>query len=86
MAHSPIRDQLIALANNTAGNPMGFLEGLSDIHDDWHGEVVRTYGFLLFHHRVVRYFNAVVNSQLQSPVAAYARVIFRRWGCKDLLL
>lgn len=71
MAHSQFRDRLIALANNNAANPDGFLEGLSDIHPDWHGENVRTYGFLLFHHRVVRYFNSIVNSQLQPQITAF---------------
>lgn len=71
MPHSPIRDQLVALAAETAGDPTGFLDGLSDVHAAWHMENVRTYGFLLFHHRVVRYFNATVNAQLQPPVTPY---------------
>jgi hypothetical protein len=78
MAHSPTRDQLIALANNNAGDPMGFLDGLSDIHDDWHGELVRTYGFLLFHHRVVRYFTAIVNPAIQPAIAAFTPADFQQ--------
>ncbi len=80
MAHSPIREQLIALASSTSGDPMNFLDGLSDIHDNWHQEVVRTYGFLLFHHRVVRYFNTIVNSQLQPTITAYTRQEFEGMG------
>jgi hypothetical protein len=71
MAHSPVRDALVALANSNGGDPTGFLEGLSEIHNDWHTENIRTYGFLLFHHRVVRYFNTIVNPALQQPIAAY---------------
>ncbi len=71
MAHSPMRDRLVAIASSNAGDPGGFLEDLSDLHDDWHREFVRSYGFLLFHTRVVRYFNTIVNAQLQPPVAAY---------------
>lgn len=71
MAHSPTRDRLVAIGTSNAGDPAGFLEDLSDLHDDWHSELVRTYGFLLFHNRVVRYFNSIVNAQLQQPVAAY---------------
>ena len=71
MAHPPMRDRLVALANSNANDPSGFLEDLSDPHADWHAEFGRTYGFLLFHHRVVRYFNAIVNAQLQQPVLAY---------------
>ncbi len=71
MAHSPMRDRLVAIASSNAGDPGGFLEDLSDLHDDWHREFVRSYGFLLFHTRVVRYFNTIVNAPLQPPVAAY---------------
>ena len=71
MAHSQFRDRLITLTNNNAGNPSGFLEGLSDIHPDWHAENLRTYGFLMFHHRVVRSFNAIVNVQLQPQITAF---------------
>lgn len=31
----------------------------------------RTYGFLLFHNRVVGYFQAIVNSALQNPVSPF---------------
>ncbi|SFM95595.1 hypothetical protein [Nitrosomonas communis] len=71
MAHSQFRNRLIALANDTSENPTGFLEGLSDIHFDWHDELPPTYGFLLFHHRVVRYFNSIVNSRLQPQISAF---------------
>ena len=80
MAHSQFRDRLITLANNNAGNPSGFLEGLSDIHPDWHGETLRTYGFLLFHHRVVRYFNTIVNVQLQPQITAFTPGDFQAMG------
>ena len=59
---------------------MGFLEGLSDIHDDWHGPNVRVYGFLLFHHRVVRYFNAIVSPQVNPPVAPFTAAEFQAMG------
>lgn len=72
MAHPPMRDRVVAIANANATDPAGFLEDLSDIHFDWHAEFVRSYGFLLFHHRVVRYFQTIVNSQLERPVSAYA--------------
>jgi len=71
MAHAPMRDRLAAVASANSGDPGGFLEDLSDPHDDWHAEFVRSYGFLLFHHRVVRYFQTIVNSQLQPAVAAF---------------
>jgi hypothetical protein len=71
MAHAPMRDRLVAIASTNSGDPAGFLEDLSDAHDDWHSEFTRTYGFLVFHHRVVRYFQAIVNSQLEPRVAAY---------------
>lgn len=72
MSHMEFRNRLIALANDNASNPSGFLEGLSDIHADWHDpNTLRTYGFLLFHHRVVRYFNTIVNAQSSPPVAAF---------------
>lgn len=72
MAHSPMRDRLVAIANADAGDPAGFLEDLTDVHDDWHSEFTRTYGFLLFHHRLVRYFQVIVNAQLQPRIAPYA--------------
>lgn len=70
MSHSEFRNRLVALANENSNNPEGFLEGLSPIHVDWHSEPV-TYGFLLFHHRVVRYFNAIVNGPLNLNLKAY---------------
>jgi hypothetical protein len=72
MAHPPMRDRLVAIASTNAGDPAGFLEDLSDVHDDWHGEFTRTYGFLLFHHRVVRYFQAIVNDPLELGITPYA--------------
>lgn len=80
MAHLQFRDRLIALANETAGNPSGFLEGLSDIHFDWHDEIPPTYGFLLFHHRVVRYFNSIVNPQVQPQITAFTSNDFQDIG------
>ena len=77
MAHSQTRDQLIALANDSADNAVGFLEGLSDIHADWHGPNERTYGFLLFHHRVVGYFSRIVNRAINPPVAAFTAADFQ---------
>jgi hypothetical protein len=71
MAHATIRNQLITLANNTATNPRGYLDGLSPIHTNWHGPAPRTYGFLLFHFRVVRDFRNIVNSTLAVPVTPY---------------
>lgn len=72
MAHPQMRDRLVAIAGTNASDPGGFLEDLSDLHDDWHGEFIRTYGFLLFHHRVVGYFQAVVNDPLQLGIARYS--------------
>lgn len=77
MTHSLFRDRLITLANENASNPNGFLEQLSDIHNDWHSETLRTYGFLLFHHRVVRYFKTIVNTQRQTPIVAFTTDDFR---------
>lgn len=78
MAHSETRNQLVALANDNAGNPTGFLEGLSEIHADWHDpNIPRTYGFLLFHHRVVRYFKAIVGPAVNPPVTAYTAADFK---------
>ena len=54
MSHLPTRDALVALATSTTQDPSGFLDGLSEIHDDWHRQVSRDYGFLLFHNRVIR--------------------------------
>ena len=80
MAHEATRGALIALANDTSANPAGFLEGLSDIHEDWHQQFVRTYGFLLFHFRVVRYFNSIVNPALNPGIEAYTKADFVEMG------
>lgn len=82
MAHSPVRNELVNLANTNAGDPMGFLEGLSDIHVEWHREDFRTYGFLLFHHRVVQSFTAIVNNRLQNPVSAFTEDEFDQMGAQ----
>jgi hypothetical protein len=66
-----MRDRLVAIASTNSANPEGFLEDLSDVHDDWHSEFVRSYGFLLFHHRVVRYFETIVNAPLGLGLTAY---------------
>ena len=71
MSHSPTRDQLVTLANNSASDPSGFLDGLSEIHNAWHTESLRTYGFLLFHHRVVRYFKTIVGPQVQPAMTGF---------------
>jgi hypothetical protein len=71
MSHEPFRDQLVSLAGSTTQDPTGYLEGLSPIHDAWHTQGARTYGFLLFHHRVVRYFNAIVASTVDPPITAF---------------
>ena len=76
MAHETTREALIELASNASANPMGFLEGLSDIHDDWHQPFGRTYGFLLFHFRVVRYFNDIVNPAIDPGVTPYTKADF----------
>lgn len=70
MAHGSFRDDLTTLAGTTLQDPVGFLEGLSPIHQDWHQQD-RDYGFLLFHNRVVRYFKANVAPAIAPPVAAY---------------
>ena len=75
MSNETTRDALITIANNNNGDPLGFLESFSPIHRDWHG-IERTYGFLLFHHRVVRYFKAIVNSQIDPPVVAFTDAEF----------
>ena len=77
MAHEPTRDALIALANSTSTNPTGFLEGLSDIHNEWHQPFGRTYGFLLFHFRVVRYFKEIVNPVLDDGIIPYTAADFQ---------
>ena len=79
MAHGQTRDELIELANANGGDPMGFLEGLSPIHDGWHG-LVRTYGFLLFHHRVVRYVKAIVNPNIAVAIVPFADAEFVGMG------
>jgi hypothetical protein len=71
MSHEPFRDQLVSLAGSTTQDPTGYLEGLSPIHDAWHTQGARTYGFLLFHHRVVRYFNAIVAPAVAPPITAF---------------
>lgn len=80
MAHSTVRDQLSALRSTTEGDAWGFLEGLSPIHTAWHMPGSRRYGFLLFHHRVVRYFNANVNGPLGLGIAPYSAADFAAGG------
>ena len=41
---------------------------LSPIHDDWHTEASRGYGFLLFHNRVVRSFKAIVGPAVDPAI------------------
>jgi hypothetical protein len=77
VSHITFRDRLVELAGSTSADPAGFLEGLSDIHDDWHREVNRTYGFLLFHSRVVRYFRLIVGSGVQPPIEPFTAAEFR---------
>ncbi|MDP8929544.1 MAG: hypothetical protein M3O70_13475 [Actinomycetota bacterium] len=72
MALSPMRDRLVSIAHGNASDPAGFLEDLSDLHADWHDEYIQTYGFLLFHHRMARYFQSIVNAQLEPAIQAYA--------------
>ena len=83
MAHSEFRNRLISLANENSGNPSGFLENLSDIHDDWHGTTPRTYGFLLFHHRLVRYFNTIVNQGWNLNLTGYTSAELQGMGVVD---
>jgi hypothetical protein len=71
MAHEAFRNALVSLAGTTAADPSGFLDGLSPIHAAWHAEGSRTYGFLLFHTRVVRYFNQIVGPVLQSQIEPF---------------
>jgi hypothetical protein len=80
--HWDERDYLIQLANETAQDPEALLGGLRDIHVFWHGQRLeeRTYGFLLFHYRVVRYFNGIVNSRREEPLAPYSPTEFQRMG------
>jgi hypothetical protein len=80
MPHEPFRDRLTTLAAATSQDPAGFLEGLSDIHDDWHTIADRGYGFLLFHNRVVRYFKAIVGPAVQPPIQAFTDQDFQDMG------
>ena len=82
MAHEQFRDQLTLLAGSTAGDPAGYLEGLSPIHADWHLESPRTYGFLLFHYRVARYFRAIVGPVLDQPIVAFTLDEFEAMGVR----
>ena len=77
MSHESFRDELVSLAGATTQDPTGFLEGLSPIHDAWHSQGTRTYGFLLFHHRVVRYFNANVGAGVKPPIKAFTTAEFQ---------
>src|SRR5829696_1615022 len=85
MAHPAMRDRLVAIASQNASDPGRFLEDLSDLHDDWHTEFVRSYGFLLFHSRLVRYFQAIVNSQLTNPITAYTNEDLEGLGVQPFL-
>lgn len=80
MSHATTRDLLIDLANSSAGDPNDFLDGLSPIHNDWHSIPPRTYGFLLFHARVVRYYQRIVNSTLTPRVVAFTNAQFTAMG------
>lgn len=71
MSHQVFRDRLVTLAAAAGSDPNAFLEGLSPIHDAWHAQGVRSYGFLLFHHRVVRYFNRIVAPALPGGVEPF---------------
>lgn len=75
MSHANTRTQLIQLANSTAGQPNDFLDGLSPIHDAWHTRP-RTYGFLLFHSRLVRYYQSIVNPTLSPHVVPFTAADF----------
>ena len=79
MAHESTRDALITIANNNNGDPLGFLEAFSPVHRGWHGPE-RTYGFLLFHHRVVRYFKTIVNPEVNPQVAPFTNAEFDGMG------
>ena len=83
MAHENFRDRLTSLRTATLTDPDGFLQGLSDIHYDWHSQP-RTYGFLLFHHRVVRYFDEIVNAPLQLGIVAFSSADLERMGVAAL--
>lgn len=81
MAHTVFRDRLASIASANGQDPTGFLEDLSDVHDDWHAEFTRSYGFLLFHARVVRYFVLIVQPALgNDPVVAFTVDDFNNMG------
>ena len=80
MSHAAFRDRLITLAGATAQDPGGFLAGLSSIHDDWHTEASRGYGFLLFHNRVVGSFNAIVAPAVDPAIEPFTEQEFRDMG------
>ena len=81
MAHTVFRDRLASIASANGQDPTGFLEDLSDVHDDWHGEFTRSYGFLLFHARVVRYFVTIVQPALaNNPIVAFTATDFNTLG------
>ncbi len=82
MSHAPFRDRLVALAGATAQDPGGFLEGLSSIHDDWHTEASRGYGFLLFHNRVVRSFKTIVGPAVDPAIEPFTEQQFRDMGVR----
>jgi hypothetical protein len=84
MSHFAFRDRLIALRSSTLNDPDGFLQGLSSIHDDWHQPDPRTYGFLLFHHRVVRYFDEIVNGPLNLGIVAFKEADLGAMGVAPL--
>jgi hypothetical protein len=80
VSHAEFRDRLIALAGATAQDPGGYLEGLSDIHDDWHTVFGRGYGFLLFHNRVVRNFKAIVGPAVSPAIQPFTNQDFQAMG------
>src|SRR5262249_13441269 len=75
-SHSATRDQLVAIASTS--DPASFLEGLSDIHVQWHSETVHTYGFLLFHSRVVRYFKSIVLPAVDPEITPFTAAQFTK--------
>jgi hypothetical protein len=80
VSHAPMRDRLIALAGSTSQDPGGFLQGLSDIHFDWHMESPTVYGFLLFHTRVVGYFKAIVLPAVEPTIEPFTEQDFQDMG------
>jgi hypothetical protein len=80
VSHAPMRDRLIMLAGSTSQDPGGFLQGLSDIHFDWHAESPTTYGFLLFHNRVVSYFRAIVLPAVEPTIEPFTDQEFQDMG------